>query len=93
VLFCSLRSYELRSHHLHKQHYKKPVFFCDVSKNRRRFAGHQHFGKRNVEEHQNERDIVKNMKMLVGKRGHVSFQTWGCQLPNTGMLARTDTSR
>jgi hypothetical protein len=51
--------------------------FCDVTKNRRRFTGHQHFGKRNVEEHQNERDVVKNMEMLVGKRGHVSFQTWG----------------
>jgi hypothetical protein len=51
--------------------------FCDVTKNRRRFAGHQHFGKRNVEEHHNERDVVKNMEMLVGKRGHVSFQTWG----------------
>ena len=51
--------------------------FCDVTKNRKRFAGHQHFGKRNVEEHHNERDVVKNMEMLVGKRGHVSFQTWG----------------
>jgi hypothetical protein len=30
--------------------------------------------KRNVEEHQNERGIVKNMEMLVGKHGHVSFQ-------------------
>jgi hypothetical protein len=28
------------------------------------------------------------MEMLVGKCGHVSFQTWGYQLPNTGMLAR-----
>jgi len=54
-------------------HYKKPVFFCDVSKNRRCFAGHQHLGKRNVEEHQDERDVVKNMEMLVGKRGHVGF--------------------
>jgi hypothetical protein len=56
---------------------KETRIFCDVTKNRRRFAGHQHFGKRNVEEHQNERDVVKNMEMLIGKRGHVSFQTWG----------------
>jgi hypothetical protein len=33
--------------------------------------------KKNVEEHHNERDVVKNMEMLVGKRGHVSFQTCG----------------
>jgi len=33
--------------------------------------------KKNVEEHQNERDVVKNMEMLVGKCGHVSFETWG----------------
>jgi len=58
-------------------HCKKLVFFCDVSKNRRHFAGHQHFGKRNVEERWNEWNIVQNMEMLVGKRGHVSFQTWG----------------
>jgi len=53
------------------------VFFCDVIKYRRRFVGHQHFGNKNEEEHQNEWDIVKTMKILVGKRGHVSFQTWG----------------
>jgi hypothetical protein len=51
--------------------------FCDVTKNRRRFAGHQHFGKINVEGHQNEQDVVKDMEMLVGKRGHISFQARG----------------
>ena len=55
-------------------YYKKSVFFCDVSKKRRRFAGHQHFEKRHLEERRNERDVVKNMEMLVGKRWHVSIQ-------------------
>ena len=35
--------------------------FCDVTKNHRRFAGHRHFEKRNVEKHHNERDVIKNM--------------------------------
>jgi hypothetical protein len=50
------------SNQLTNLHCKKPVFFCDVTKIRRRFAGHQHFGKRNVEERQNERDVVKKWR-------------------------------